>query len=183
MFERLDVKDGRLSHLQDRPPLLQRVGKTDQVRTDPRFENARSPNVRDLHCVRWRLSPVKVGSVNWPGSTAFSTRRSPSISLGRGHDACSGRRGSAADRIDRSPNGRRHERAIPSGCVGVEGQGRWFAVPAVRALRECEWDGSGAMRNGLSGRYAGDGDGDEALDGGLGLEPACGREGVESVGG
>lgn len=40
--------------------LLQRVGKTDQVRTDPKFEDARGPNIRELRCVQRRLSPAEV---------------------------------------------------------------------------------------------------------------------------
>lgn len=39
--------------------LLQRAGKTGQVRTDPKFENVRGPNVRELRCVQRRLSPVE----------------------------------------------------------------------------------------------------------------------------
>jgi hypothetical protein len=30
------------------------------VRTDPRFEDARGPNVRELRCIQRRLSPVEV---------------------------------------------------------------------------------------------------------------------------
>jgi hypothetical protein len=40
--------------------LLQRVGRTDQMRTDPKFEDARGPNVRELRQVQRRLSPVEV---------------------------------------------------------------------------------------------------------------------------
>jgi hypothetical protein len=40
--------------------LLQRVGKTGQVRTDPKFEDARGPDVRQLRCVQRRLSPAEV---------------------------------------------------------------------------------------------------------------------------
>lgn len=40
--------------------LLQRVGKTHQVRTDPVSEDARGPNVRELHCVQQRLSRPEV---------------------------------------------------------------------------------------------------------------------------
>jgi hypothetical protein len=40
--------------------LLQRIGKTGQVRTDPKFEDARGPNVRELRCVQRRLSPAEV---------------------------------------------------------------------------------------------------------------------------
>ena len=40
--------------------LLRRVGKTDQARTDPKFEDARSPNVRELRCVQRRLSAHEV---------------------------------------------------------------------------------------------------------------------------
>jgi hypothetical protein len=29
------------------------------VRTDPKFENVRGPNVRELRCVQRRLSPVE----------------------------------------------------------------------------------------------------------------------------
>lgn len=40
--------------------LAQRVGKTGAVRTDPRFEDARGLNVRELRCVQWRLSQPEV---------------------------------------------------------------------------------------------------------------------------
>jgi site-specific DNA recombinase len=40
--------------------LVKRVGKTDEVRTDPRFEDARGPNVRELRCVQRRLSTVEI---------------------------------------------------------------------------------------------------------------------------
>jgi hypothetical protein len=40
--------------------LLRRVGKTDQARTDPKFEDARGPNVRELRCVLRRLSAHEV---------------------------------------------------------------------------------------------------------------------------
>jgi DNA-directed RNA polymerase specialized sigma24 family protein len=40
--------------------LVQRVGKADRVRTDPRFEDARGPNVRELRCVQRRLSQPEV---------------------------------------------------------------------------------------------------------------------------
>lgn len=39
--------------------LLQRVGKTGQVRTDPKFEDARGLNVRELRYLQRRLSPVE----------------------------------------------------------------------------------------------------------------------------
>lgn len=37
--------------------LLQQVGKSGEVRTDPKFEDARGPNVRELRCIQRRLSP------------------------------------------------------------------------------------------------------------------------------
>lgn len=40
--------------------LLQRVGKIGEVRTDPVFEDARGPNVRELRHVQRRLSPPEV---------------------------------------------------------------------------------------------------------------------------
>jgi hypothetical protein len=40
--------------------LVQWIGKTGQVRTDPRFEDARGPNVREARCVQRRLAPVEV---------------------------------------------------------------------------------------------------------------------------
>jgi hypothetical protein len=39
---------------------LQRVGKTDQMRKDPKFEDARGPNVGALRYVQRRLSPPEV---------------------------------------------------------------------------------------------------------------------------
>lgn len=43
--------------------LVRRVGKTGQVRTDPTFEDARGPNVRELRCVQRRLSPPEIASL------------------------------------------------------------------------------------------------------------------------
>lgn len=40
--------------------LLQRVGKTDQVGTNPVFEDARGPNVREIRCAQRRLSRPEV---------------------------------------------------------------------------------------------------------------------------
>ncbi|MDT4913460.1 MAG: hypothetical protein QOC66_2588 [Pseudonocardiales bacterium] len=37
--------------------LLGWVVKAEQVRIEPRFENARGPGVRDLRCLQRRLSP------------------------------------------------------------------------------------------------------------------------------
>jgi hypothetical protein len=36
------------------------VGKTGEVRTDPRFEDARGPNVRELRCIQRRLSQPEI---------------------------------------------------------------------------------------------------------------------------
>jgi DNA invertase Pin-like site-specific DNA recombinase len=40
--------------------LVQQIGKIGGVRTDPRFEDARGPNVRELRCIQRRLQRPEV---------------------------------------------------------------------------------------------------------------------------
>lgn len=103
--------------------LFQRVGEAGQVRTDPRFEDARGPNVHELRCVQRRLSPPEVEALvaDYQAGGRFAELAAPAEFIARRSRRTSRGAGTARRRFTARSPGPRTGRAY--------GSDRGMAVP------------------------------------------------------